>query len=39
MNYTLKYIKGILFEMNFYVLAYLKGILDVGVFVSTVFSL
>jgi len=34
-------IKGIVhFEINFwYVLAYLKGIQDVGVFVSTVFSI
>jgi len=34
-------IKGIVhFEINFcYVLAYLKGIQDVGVFVSTAFSI
>jgi len=34
-------LKGIVhFEINFlYVLAYLKGIQDVGVFVSTVFSI
>jgi len=34
-------IKGIVhFEINFwYVLSYLKGIQDVGVFVSTVFSI
>jgi len=36
-----KYIKGMVqFEINFcYVLAYLKGIQDVGVFVSAVFSI
>jgi len=35
------FIKGIVqFEINFcYVLAYLKGIQDVGVFVSAVFSI
>jgi len=39
-NKTLKYFKGIVhFEIIFcYVLTYLKGIQDVDVFVSTVFS-
>jgi len=39
-NFNKGTFKGIVhFEINFwYVLAYLKGIQDVGVFVSTVFS-
>jgi len=41
MKLAKKYIKGIVhFEINlWYVLAYLKGIQDVGVFVSTGFSI
>jgi len=40
-NITNPFVKGIVhFEINFwYVLAYLKGIQDVGVFVSAVFSI
>jgi len=40
-QFYLFFIKGIVhFEINFwYVLAYLNGIQDVGVFVSTVFSI
>jgi len=38
---SLRHLKGIVhFEINFWhVLAYLKGIQDVGVFVSSIFSI